>query len=100
MTTHLSLLVTVEPGEKKNLKQVRIYIDPNKEADTLHRLKRNIGKLSEADIASLIVAAGLRACEEAGYRLPLPLKFDIVEDDSPQTTDRRVMLNDKSKRGK
>jgi hypothetical protein len=58
-------------------KQVRLYILEDDEA--------RLDKLSEATgvnvttAITLIVSAGLKACEGIGYRLPLPLRFQIAE---------------------
>lgn len=39
--------------------------------------------LSQTMVMSQIVTAGLRACAEAGNRLPLPLSFQIVGPNDP-----------------
>lgn len=36
-------------------------------------------RLTNATALTLIVSAGLEACALAGHRLPLPLKFELVE---------------------
>jgi hypothetical protein len=59
-------------------KQVRMYLKQEDE-DRLDRLSKAIPVLSEAMIISTILSAGLAACSEAGNRLPLPLKFQVLE---------------------
>ena len=58
-------------------KQVRLYILEDDEA-RLDKLSGATG-VNVTTAITLIVSAGLRACEEAGFRLPLPLKFQITE---------------------
>jgi hypothetical protein len=59
-------------------KQVRMYLSDEDER-RLKELAEAIPVLSEAMIASTILSAGLAACSSMGNRLPLPLKFQIIE---------------------
>ena len=65
------------PSLKK--KQVRIYLEPEQETQ-FDKLVESIGSLSETALLTTLVAASLRCCVEAGYRMPLPLKFRIEEE--------------------
>lgn len=47
--------------------------------DDFAELCKRIGSLSEAAVLTTLVESALKACIEAGYRMPLPLKFQIVE---------------------
>lgn len=62
-------------------KQIRMYLDETDEKH-LAALVKAIPVLSEAMIVSAILSAGLKACSDAGNRLPLPLHFEIREGDS------------------
>jgi|GEM_PF-3717225 len=48
----------------------------------LEKLAESV-ELPKTQVLSRIVAAGVRACREAGYRMPLPLCFRITEPDAP-----------------
>ena len=74
---------------KKQLRQVRIYLQ-TKDDDILRRITGQAPTLSESDVVSLLVEAGLRAYREAGY-LPIPLHFEIVNQYAP------AALNDAAK---
>jgi hypothetical protein len=39
--------------------------------------------MNEATVLSVLASSGLKACERAGNRLPLPLGFEIVDPDPP-----------------
>ncbi len=58
-----------------------MYLDETDEK-RLAALVKAIPVLSEAMIVSAILSAGLKACSDAGNRLPLPLAFKIVEADT------------------
>ena len=61
-------------------KQVRLYILEDDEA-RLDKLSKTTG-VNVTTIMTLIVSAGLKACELNNYRMPLPLQFR-VEDTGP-----------------
>ncbi len=62
----------------KKPKQVRLYL--NEEAsDLLEAAGAEIRDLSEAQIASFLVMAGLRAIKHHGYKLTFPLHLDLVQ---------------------
>lgn len=58
-------------------KHVRLYILEDDEAP-LEKLAGVIG-LTQTAILTILISAGIKACVESGNRLPLPLKFQIVE---------------------
>lgn len=67
-------------------KQVRIYLDAESEKD-FGKLVEAIGSMSESAVMTVLVSAALRACVDRGYRMPLPLKFQIregLEDQKPR----------------
>lgn len=45
--------------------------------------------MNEATVLSLLASSGLQACERAGNRLPLPLRFEIAEVAEPSATKSR-----------
>jgi hypothetical protein len=58
-------------------KVARIYL--NEEASELTKqAAQEIGDLSESQIVSLLVLAGLRALKETGFKLTLPLRLSVV----------------------
>jgi hypothetical protein len=59
-------------------KQVRVYLNPQNE-EMLRSLAANVEELSESQIATMLLSAGLKACADAGNRMPLPLKFEMSE---------------------
>jgi len=59
-------------------KQVRVYLDETS-VEELNALVSKIGSLPESSVTTIILKAALAACVEEGYRMPLPLKFRIVE---------------------
>jgi hypothetical protein len=65
-------------------KQVRIYLDAENQAQ-FERLVERIGSMSESVVMTALVSSAVEACVEAGYRMPLPLKFQIAEV-IPETT--------------
>ena len=71
----------------KKGKAARLYIG-DEEEPLLETLAEATG-LSQTMVMSLIVNAGLRSCRDAGNRLPLPLRFEIVEAAEPPTTKPR-----------
>ena len=66
-------------AELMKRKQVRVYLTPDMEK-TLSTMAAAIESLSETDIMTTLLAAGLKACARNDYRMPLPLKFTITED--------------------
>ena len=61
-------------------KSTRSWLYLNEEDSArLDKLVAAVGSLNEATVLSAIASAGLKACEGLGNRLPLPLKFQIVE---------------------
>lgn len=73
---------------QKKGKAARLYIGDDE--DHILREIAVATNLSQTMVMSQIMAAGLRACSEAGNRLPLPLKFKIVDavDSSPHALDQ------------
>ena len=63
-------------------KQVRVNLSIEAE-EQLSKLHSAIESLSETDIMTTILAAGLKACAQNGYRMPLPLKFKIADETKP-----------------
>jgi hypothetical protein len=59
-------------------KQVRIYLDAEKQAQ-FEKLVERIGSMSESVVMTALVSSAVEACVEAGYRMPLPLNFQIEE---------------------
>jgi len=58
-------------------KQVRLYILEDDEP-ALDKLSVATG-LDVTTIMTLLVSAGIKACTADGNRLPLPLKFQVIE---------------------
>lgn len=71
-------------------KVARIYL--NEEASELTKqAAQEIGDLSESQIVSLLVLAGLRALKETGFKLTLPLRLSVVaESEIPVPSTRRL----------
>jgi hypothetical protein len=68
-------------------KQVRVYLrEP--EVRTLNELVEITG-MRDTAILSLLCAAALKAAKDANYKLPLALKFRVVEDAQPKAKARR-----------
>jgi len=82
-------ILSVYTPMKANLKgkQVRIYVDDESEA-ILAKISELTGA-TDTFLTSQILRAGLRSCRDAGNRLPLPLRFEIVEAAEPPTTKPR-----------
>ena len=74
---------------QKKGKQVRLYILEGDESK-LDELSEATG-LDVTTIMTFIVSAGVKACASAGNRLPLPLKFELVEQlpEQPLTKTRK-----------
>lgn len=66
------------PMTHKKPKQVRLYLN-EEAADLLEAAGAEIRDLSEAQIASFLVMAGLRAIKTHGYKLTFPLHLDLVQ---------------------
>jgi len=62
---------------QKKGKHVRLYVLEEDEAP-LEKLAETTG-LTQTMILTKLVSAGLKCCTEQGYRLPLPLKFEMAE---------------------
>jgi hypothetical protein len=77
---------------------VRIYLNAeNKE--TLQELAKRWKDFSESQLATLFLAACLRAAKESDYRITLPLNVKFI--DEPSVTPRAIALNEpKPTRGK
>lgn len=73
---------------QKKGKQVRLYILEDDEA-SLDKLSEATG-LDVTAIMTFLVSAGIKACSEAGNRLPLPLKFHISEGIPEERRPRRT----------
>lgn len=63
----------------KKPKQVRVYLN-EEAADLTKAASEEIGDISESQIVSILVLAGLRALRERGYKMTLPLKLSLVEE--------------------
>jgi hypothetical protein len=63
---------------QKKGKRYWVYLSEQDE-QRLNKLVDSIGTLSAFDVLSVIASAGLKASEESGHRLPLPLGFQIHE---------------------
>jgi hypothetical protein len=71
-------------------KQVRIYLGERAE-ENLAKMVTNIVTQTDTAILTEIVEAGLKACAADGYRLRLPLFFEITD---PPQAPSRLELND------
>ena len=69
----------VDIGEQLKRKQVRVYLDPDQEK-ALARVCQIAPTLSESSIMTVLLDGALRAIESNGWKLPLPLRFSIVEE--------------------
>ena len=67
--------------------QIRIRLTTEEMAQ-LKKLAQSVG-LSPPAVMTVVASAGLKACVEAGNRLPLPMKFEIVEGPNLVTKSRR-----------
>jgi hypothetical protein len=63
---------------EKKAKRLWVYLS-EEDATRLDRLVNALGSLNAITVLTALASSGLKACEEAGNRLPLPLKFQIVE---------------------
>ena len=74
---------------QKKAKRSWVYLS---EEDTvrLDNLVKALGTLNEVTILTALASSALRACEDLGNRMPLPLKFQIVEGipEKPPRADR------------
>lgn len=62
---------------EKKPRRVWAYLDDDAQTRLANVIK-NIRSLDEVTVLSTMLAAALKACEEQGNRLPLPLNFKIV----------------------
>ena len=62
---------------QKKGKHVRLYVLEEDEP-LLEKLASATG-LTQTMVLTVIVSAGIKACSQLGNRLPLPLKFQILE---------------------
>lgn len=76
--------------EELKPKQVRVYLNKAMDQD-FQELCRRIGSLSESAVLTALVEASLRACVEAGYRMPLPLSFSITTE-APEPKPAKPLL--------
>jgi hypothetical protein len=59
---------------------VRLYLNDENDG-TLRKLADEMGpELEESKLASVLLAAALRAVKVNGYKIPLPLRFSIEEE--------------------
>lgn len=65
------------PTQKKS-KRAWLYLAED-DLTRLEKLVSALGTLSEAAVLSTLASAGLKACEKLGNRMPLPLRFQVVE---------------------
>jgi len=77
---------------QKKGKHVRLYVLEDDEAP-LEKLSEITG-LTQTMVLTVMVSAAIRACVEAGNRLPLPLQFRIIE----PLPSRTAQLNEGSRR--
>lgn len=70
---------------------LRLYLK-DEELEALQKLAEVL-EIPQTEIMSRIMTAGIRAIREAGNRMPLPLKFEVVESppekSNPVTKTRR-----------
>ena len=84
----------MESEIKKVRKQVRFYVD-DEDAKILETLMGKLKTLSETDVVTTLLSAGLAACKNHDYRLPsMPIEFEIVG--APSRS--RYTLNETAKR--
>jgi hypothetical protein len=63
----------------KKSKRAWLYIS-EEDQPRLEELLRSVGgSFNEVTVLSALASAGLKACEDIGYRLPLPLVFSVQE---------------------
>lgn len=86
------------PAHTKGL-ALRVYVR-DAELHSLRQLTEEF-EIPQTEIMSRILSSGIRALREAGNRMPLPLKFEIVDCDKPAAypkhSARPAQLNDKGK---
>lgn len=75
---------------QKKLKRVWGYLSED-DQNRLAKLVESVGGgLNEAQVLSVLASAALKACSEAGNRVPLPLKFSLAEVGDPQLNEQRI----------
>jgi len=67
-------------SETLKRKQVRVYFDESAEKH-LAQIATKVKTLSESAIVTEILASALDAIAANGYRIGLPMRFQIMEDD-------------------
>lgn len=60
---------------------LRLYLR-DEELEALQQLTEVL-EIPQTEVMGRIMTAGIRALQEAGNRMPLPLKFEIKETDPP-----------------
>ncbi len=70
-------------------KVARIYLN-EEAAEMTKQAAQEIGDLSESQIISLLVLAGLRAIRANGFRISLPLVFKVAEESMPPPAEFRA----------
>ena len=81
-------------------KRAWLYLS-EEDKSRLNKIVNSVGTLNDATVLTMLAAAGLRSCEEIGYRLPLPLKFKVSESDvieSIEPTEVRISAPKAGKR--
>ena len=66
-------------GDQLKRKQVRVYLDPDQEK-ALARVCQIAPTLSESSIMTVLLDGALKAIESNGWKLPLPLRFRVLEE--------------------
>ena len=74
----------------KNRHRLWVYLD-EEDHRRLEQLSKAARTLNEVSILTTLVSAALKACDEAGSRIPLPLKFRIL-DELPEQSSSRLEL--------
>jgi hypothetical protein len=69
------------PNAALKRKQVRIYLD-DEDSPVFDSLLAKSGKLSETALMTMIVSAGLKAIEQGGGRITLPLQLEMASPSS------------------
>jgi hypothetical protein len=78
MTDSVNSHVTSNMANSTKVNTLRLYLS-NDDLKALGELTESL-EISQTEVLSRLVASGIRACVEAGNRMPLPLKFKIADD--------------------
>lgn len=65
---------------KSAMKPKQVRMNLNEECQRMWcELSESAGDLPESQLATLIITSGLRALKAKGYRVTVPLKFEVVD---------------------